>query len=130
MRAAWSRLELLIGSVRHLWYSRFAPRGHSSSVSGEFLHHGRGEISPLCRLDQPLENTPRMVGLLLSEDTASGCLFKLVFVEDLESSIRCNPEVEEEVGDRFERRGIRASPSHRLEDVGIVSRPGPIRVVT
>src|SRR3989442_4781483 len=65
-----------------------------------------------------------MAGLLLSEETASDCLFKLVFVENLKSSIRRNPEVEEEVDDRFKCHGIRASPSHRLEDVGIVPRPG------
>src|SRR2546425_6629153 len=95
----------------------------------EFLHHRRREISPLCRLDQSLKNTPCMVGLLLSEETASDCLFKLVFVENLKSSIRRNPEVEEEVDDRFKRHGIRATPSHRLEDGGIVPRPGSLRTV-
>src|SRR2546422_10705183 len=70
-----------------------------------------------------------MVGLLLSKDSATDCLFKLIFVQNLESSIRCDPEIEEEVDNRFKRRGIRATPSHRLEDVGIVPRPGSVRTV-
>src|SRR2546425_9656487 len=34
----------------------------------EFLHHCRREISPFCRLNQPLKSTPCMVGLLLSKE--------------------------------------------------------------
>src|SRR2546422_3439590 len=107
---------------------RSSVRGRSVAQP-EFLHHRRREISPLCRLDQSLKNTPSMAGLLLSEETASDCLFKLVFVENLKSSIRRNPQVEEEVDDRFKCHGIRAPPSHRLKDVGIVPRPGSIRAV-
>src|SRR2546428_6700771 len=116
-------------------YCHRKERALLSSVRGrgvaqpEFLHHCRREISPFCRLDQAPKNTPCMVGLLLIEDTPNDCLFKLVFVENLESSIRCNPEVEEEVDNRFKRHGIRASPSHRLEDVSIVPRPGSVRTI-
>src|SRR3989449_5022215 len=107
---------------------RSSVRGRSIAQP-EFLHHRRREISPLCRLDQSLKNTPSMAGLLLSEETASDCLFKLVFVENLKSSIRRNPQVEEEVDDRVKCHGIRAPPSHRLKDVGIVPRPGSVRTV-
>src|SRR5436309_14174656 len=70
-----------------------------------------------------------MVHLVRCDVPANACLFKFVYIENLESSVRRDPEIEEEVDDRFERSRIRALPSHRLEDIGIVSGPGSIRAI-
>src|SRR5947208_4502917 len=70
-----------------------------------------------------------MVDLVRCDAPSSACFFKFVYIENLESTVRCDPEIEEEVDDRFKRGGIRAVPSYWLEDVGIVARPGPIRAV-
>src|SRR5438552_7900734 len=70
-----------------------------------------------------------MVDLVGRDVPTNARLFKLVFIENLESTVRRDPEIEEEVDDRFKRGGIRAIPSYRLEDVGIVSGPGSIRAV-
>jgi len=47
-----------------------------------------------------------MVDLRARKVPAGHGLFKLVFIEDLESSVRRDPEIEEEVDDRFKRGGI------------------------
>src|SRR5207247_5847594 len=95
----------------------------------EFFYHPRREAPSLGRVDQVLKPSPGMVDLVRRDVPTNARLFKLVFIENLESTVRRDPEIEEEVDDRFKRGGIRAVPSYRLEDVGIVPHPGPVRAI-
>lgn len=70
-----------------------------------------------------------MVNLLALEVAQADCPLEFILVEDQVSAVRRDPQIEEQVDDGLERRWIRILPPHRLENIGVVSRPGSVRSV-
>ena len=70
-----------------------------------------------------------MVDLPAREVPEVGRLFEFILIEDHVFSVGRDPEIKEEVCDRFKRTRVRRFPLHRLEDVDVVSHPSSVRTV-